>query len=94
MIVSTRVTITTEAQRIVPPSKNPTHVKILNVGAEVVRVGPNSDVSATEAWGINRLPDSPNVARNVYEFDLPPGDEMWAIVASGSAAINLWYQST
>jgi hypothetical protein len=93
MIVSTRVVVTNEAQQIVPPSKNPTHVKILNVGAEVVRVGPNASVSPTDAWGINRLPDSPNVPRNVYEFDLPAGEEMWAVVASGSAAINLWYQT-
>jgi len=94
MIVSTRVLVTTSAQQIVPPSKNPTHVKILNVGAQVVRVGPNSSVSTTDAWGINRLPENPNITRNVYEFDLPPGDEMWAVVASGSAAINLWYQTT
>jgi hypothetical protein len=94
MIVSTRVLVTTEAQKIVPQSANPTHVKILNVGAEVVRVGPDSQVSVTDAWGINRLPDSPNITRNVYEFDIPPGDEMWAIVASGSAAINLWYSTT
>jgi hypothetical protein len=94
MIVSTRLTITTTAQQIVPPSSNPQTVKLLNAGTEVVRVGGSSDVSPTLAFGINRLPDSPNVARNVFDFILNPGEEMWAVVAANTSDLNVWYQRT
>ena len=94
MIVSTRLTINTTAQRVVPASSNPVKVKLLNAGSEVVRIGGNSDVSSTLAFGINRLPDSPNVARNLYEFTLNPGEEIWAIVAANTSDLNVWYQRT
>jgi hypothetical protein len=94
MIVSTRLTITPEPQLVVPQSSNPQKVKLLNAGSEVVRVGGDSTVSTTAAFGINRLPDSPNVARNVYEFDLNPGEEIWAVVAANTSELNVWYQRT
>jgi hypothetical protein len=94
MIVSTRLTINTTAQRVVPPSSNPVKVKLLNAGAEVVRIGGNSDVSSTLAFGLNRLPADLNAPRNVYEFTLNPGEEIWAIVAANTADLNVWYQRT
>ena len=94
MIVSTRLTITTTAQRVVPASSNPQKVKLLNAGGEVVRIGGDADVSPTLAFGINRLPDNPNVARNVYEFVLNPGEEIWAIVNANTSDLNVWYQRT
>jgi hypothetical protein len=94
MIVSTRLTIGTEAQLVVPQSSNPQKVKLLNAGTEVVRIGGDSSVSSTLAFGINRLPDSPNVARNVYEFVLNPGEEIWAIVNANTSDLNVWYQRT
>jgi hypothetical protein len=92
MIVSTRLTITTTAQRVVPASPNPQKVKLLNAGSEVVRIGGDSTVSSTLAFGINRLPESPNVSRNVYEFVLNPGEEIWAIVNANTSDLNVWYQ--
>ena len=89
-IYSTRVTVGTEATRLVPAHYNPQKAKLINTGAEVVRVG-GPDVTL-EAFGLNRLPDSPNVPRNVFEFDLYPGEEIWGMVASGSAVVNVWYQ--
>ena len=92
MIVSTRVTITTEPQQVVPSSNMPVRVKLLNAGSEVVRIGGDADVSPTAAFGINRLPDSPNVARNVFDFTLNPGEEIWAVVAANTSDLNVWYQ--
>ena len=92
MIISTRKTITTTAQQVVEPSQNPQKVKFVNAGAEVVRIGGNSSVSPTLAYGLARLPDSPNVTRNVWEFDLNPGEEIWAIVAANTSDLNIWIQ--
>jgi hypothetical protein len=89
-IFSTRVTVTTEPTLLVPGHFNPQKAKLLNTGTEVVRVG-GPDVTL-EAFGLNRLPDSPNVARNVYDFDLGPIEEIWGMVAAGSAIVNVWYQ--
>jgi hypothetical protein len=89
-IFSTRVTVTTDPTLLVPGHFNPQKAKLLNTGAEVVRVG-GPDVTV-EAFGLNRLPDNPNIARNVYEFDLNATEEMWGIVTAGSAVVNVWYQ--
>jgi hypothetical protein len=89
-IFSTRVTVLTDPTLLVPAHFNPQRAKLLNTGAEVVRIG-GPDVTL-EAFGLNRLPDSPNVSRNVYEFDLYPGEEIWGMVAAGSAIVNVWYQ--
>jgi hypothetical protein len=89
-IYSTRVTVTTNPTLLVPGHYNPQKAKLINTGAEVVRVG-GPDVTL-EAFGLNRLPDSPNVARNVFEFDLNPVEEIWGMVATGTAIVNVWYQ--
>jgi hypothetical protein len=94
MIVSTRLTIGTTAQRVVPASSNPIKVKLLNAGTEVVRIGGDASVSKTLAFGLNRLPNNPEVARNVYEFTLNPGEEIWAVVNANTADLNVWYQGT
>jgi len=92
MIVSTRLTITTEAQRVVPSQNMPVQVKLLNAGAEVVRIGGDSSVSSTLAFGLNRLPAYLNAPRNVYDFTLNPGEEIWAVVNANTADLNVWYQ--
>jgi hypothetical protein len=89
-IYSTRVTVTTDPTLLVPGYFNPQKAKLLNTGAEVVRVG-GPDVTV-EAFGLNRLPDNPNIARNVYDFELNANEEIWGIVATGSAIVNVWYQ--
>ena len=94
MIRSTRVTITTEPQQVVAPSANPQRVKFINAGAEVIRIGGSADVSPTLAFGIPRLPDNPNTARNVIEIDLHPQEEIWAVVVANTADLNIWVQST
>ena len=91
MITSTRLTITTEPQQIVPPSGSHQTVKLLNAGAEVIRVGGDATVGAA-AYGLPRLPDSPNVARTPFDFSLNPGEEMWAVVAANTSDLNVWYQ--
>jgi hypothetical protein len=94
MIVSTRVTINTTPQRVVPAGSSPVKVQFINAGGEVVRIGGNSDVSSTAAFGLPRLPDSPNVTRNVIKFTLNPGEEIWAVVAANTSDLNVWYQRT
>lgn len=89
MIISTRVTVGTAAVQLVEPHNNPQDVKFVNTGTEVVRIGGDSSVS-TEAYGLARLPDSPNTTRNIWEFELGAGEEVWALTASGSAVINVW----
>jgi hypothetical protein len=94
MIVSTRLTIGTTAQQVVPASSNPVKVKLLNAGTEVVRIGGNSGVSKTLAFGLNRLPADPNAPRTVFEFTLNPGEEIWAVVNANTSDLNVWYQRT
>jgi hypothetical protein len=89
-IFSKRVTVTTDPTLLVPGYFNPQRAKLLNTGSEVVRVG-GPDVTV-DAFGLNRLPDSPNISRNVYEFDLNATEEIWGIVEAGSAIVNVWYQ--
>ena len=94
MITSKRVNVGTEAVQLVPPSANPQKVKFVNAGGEVVRIGGNSDVDPANAYGIARLPDSPNVTRNIWEFELNPQEEIWGITAANSSEVNVWIQST
>jgi len=91
MIVSTRIVITTEPQRIVPASGSPQKVKLLNAGGEVVRVGGDASLT-TQAYGLPRLPDSPNVPRTPFDFELNPDEELWAMVAQNTSELNVWYQ--
>jgi hypothetical protein len=93
MITSKRVTVGTEAVQLVAPAVNPQSVKFVNAGAEVVRIGGDSSVSSTNAYGLARLPDSPNVTRNVWEFELNPGEEIWGIVAANTSDVNVWIQT-
>ena len=92
MITSTRVTITPTPQQVVAPSQNPQSVKFVNAGTEVIRIGPNASVG-TAAYGLARLPDSPNVTRNIWEFELNPGEEIWAMVAANTSDLNVWIQT-
>jgi hypothetical protein len=94
MIVSTRVTINTTPQRVVPAGSSPVKVQFINAGGEVVRIGGNSDVSSTAAFGLPRLPADPNSPRTVFEFTLNPGEEIWAVVAANTSDLNVWYQRT
>lgn len=92
MIVSTRLTITTTPQRVVPSQSMSVRVQLLNAGNEVIRIGGDATVSSTAAFGLARLPNSPNVTRNVFEFTLNPGEEIWAVVAANTSDVNVWYQ--
>jgi hypothetical protein len=49
-------------------------------------------VSSTNAYGLARLPDSPNTTRNIWEFELNPGEEIWAVVAANTSDLNVWVQ--
>jgi hypothetical protein len=94
MITSKRVTVGTEAVQLVPPSANPQKVKFVNAGSEVVRIGGSAAVDPANAYGLARLPDNPNTARNIWEFELNPLEEIWAIVADNTSEVNVWIQST
>jgi hypothetical protein len=91
MIVSTRVTVGTQRIQLVPPHPNPQKVHLLNAGSVVVRVG-GPDVT-TEAFGLPAIPNDPNVTRTHFRFDLNPNESIWAITASGTASVNVWYQT-
>jgi hypothetical protein len=89
-IFSTRVTVTTVPTLLVPGHFNPQKARLLNASNVVVRIG-GPDVTTT-AYGMPALPDIPNVPRTEFEFDLNPQEEIFGIVASGSAVVNVWYQ--
>jgi hypothetical protein len=89
-IYSTRVTVTTNPTLLVPGYFNPQKARLLNVSDVVCRIGgPNV---TTEAYGLPALPNSPNIPRTEFTFFLNANEEIWGIVASGSAVINVWYQ--
>jgi hypothetical protein len=92
-IFSTRVTVGTAAVQVVPPGSSPVKVQFINAGTAVVRIG-GPDVSSTAAFGLPRLPADPNAARTVFDFTLNPGEDIWAVVASGTSDLNVWYQRT
>jgi hypothetical protein len=94
MIISTRITVGTAAVQLVGPSTQSQKVKLVNAGSEVVRVGGSADVHPTLAYGLARLPDSPNVTRNVWEFELDSLEEIWGITAAGESDVNVWIQRT
>ena len=89
-IFSTRVTVTSEPTLLVPGHFNPQKARLLNASAVVVRIG-GADVT-TEAYGMPALPDNPNVARTEFNFGLNAQEQIFGIVASGSAVVNVWYQ--
>jgi hypothetical protein len=89
-IYSTRVTVTTTPTLLVPGYFNPQKARLLNASNVVCRIG-GPDVT-TAAYGMPALPDNPNVPRTEFVFDLNATEEIWGIVASGSAIINVWYQ--
>jgi hypothetical protein len=89
-IYSTRVTVTTVPTKLVPGYFNPQKARLLNVSDVVCRIG-GPDVT-TEAYGLPALPNSPNIPRTEFTFQLNANEEIWGITASGSAIINVWYQ--
>jgi len=91
-IYSTRVTVTTDPTLLVPGYFNPQKARLLNASNVVVRIG-GPDVTTT-AYGMPALPDNPNVPRTEFVFSLNANEEIWGIVASGSAVINVWYQQS
>jgi hypothetical protein len=93
MITSTRKEITTVPQLVVPATINPQKVKFVNAGGEVIRIGGDASVSPTASFGLARLPDNPNVTRNIWEFTLNGGEEIWAVVAQNTSDLNVWVQS-
>jgi hypothetical protein len=91
MIVSTRVAVSTTRVQLVPPHPNPQKVHLLNAGSVVVRVG-GPDVT-TDAFGLPAIPNDPNVTRTHFRFDLNPNESISAITSSGTATVNVWYQT-
>jgi hypothetical protein len=89
-IYSTRITVEQEPVLLVPGSPNPQKARLLNTSNIVCRIG-GPDVTTT-AYGLPALPDNPNVPRTEFSFELNAQEEIWGIVASGSAVINVWYQ--
>jgi hypothetical protein len=89
-ILSTRITVGTEPIVLVPVQATHQKVQLLNTGQEVVRIG-GPDVNGT-AYGLPRLPDSPNVPRTPFSFELNPGESIWAVVAANTAEVNVWIQ--
>jgi hypothetical protein len=89
-IFSTRVTVTTDPTLLVPGHFNPQKARLLNASNVVVRIG-GPDVT-TEAYGLPALPNTPNVPRTEFTFDLNSQEQIFGVVASGSAVVNVWYQ--
>jgi hypothetical protein len=89
-IFSTRVTVTTDPTLLVPGHFNPQKARLLNASPVVCRIG--GPGVTTEAYGLPALPDNPNVPRTEFSFELNAQEEIFGIVASGSAVINVWYQ--
>jgi hypothetical protein len=92
MIISKRVTVGTAAIQLVEPHNQSQSVKFVNTGTEVVRIGGNENVNPANAYGLAALPNSPNITRNIWEFELNPGEAIWGIVGANSAVVNVWIQ--
>ena len=90
MIISKRVTVGTAATLLVAPSVQHQRVQLLNAGDEVVRIG-GPDVT-TDAYGLPRLPDNPNVARTQFTFELNPNESIFGLVAANTSQVNVWIQ--
>jgi hypothetical protein len=90
MIHSTRITVGTAVTLLVPPDNQMQYVSLLNAGTAIVRIG-GEDVT-TEAFGLPRIPENPNVSRTFFYATLNPGEAIYARTAGGEAAVNVWYQ--
>ena len=90
-ITSTRITVGTTATLLAAPSVQPQRVQLLNAGLEVVRIG-GADVT-TAAFGLPRLPDSPQVPRTPFTFQLNPGEGIFGVVAQNTSEVNVWIQT-
>jgi hypothetical protein len=90
MIISSRVTVGTAVTELVAPRNEHQQVQLLNAGQEVVRIG-GANVTAN-AYGLPRLPDSPNVPRTPFSFKLNPSEGIYAIVAANTSEVNVWVQ--
>jgi hypothetical protein len=92
MIISKRVTVGTAAMQVVEPHNQPQSVKFVNAGTEVIRIDGSDQIDPANAYGLARLPENPNVTRNIWEFELNPGESIWAITAANESALNVWIQ--
>jgi hypothetical protein len=92
LIISKRVTVGTAVVQLVGTHNQPQSVKFVNAGTAIVRIAGDEDFDAANAYGLARLPDSPNTTRNIWEFELNPGEAIWAKTSDGSSDINVWIQ--
>jgi hypothetical protein len=92
MIISKRVTVGTAVIELVAPHNQPQSIKFVNAGTAIVRISGDENVNPADAYGLARLPDSPNTTRNIWEFELNPGEAIWGITAGGSSDVNVWIQ--
>lgn len=90
MIISTRISVGTAATMLVTGRNQPQQVQLLNAGTAVVRIG-GPDVT-TNAYGLPRLPNNPDVARTPFTFRLNPDESIFGITASGTSDVNVWVQ--
>jgi hypothetical protein len=92
MIISKRVTVGTAAVQVVEQHSNPQSVKFVNAGTEVIRISGDSDIDPANAYGLARLPNTPNVPRNIWDFELNAGESIWARTAANESDLNVWIQ--
>jgi hypothetical protein len=92
LIISKRVTVGTAVVQVVEAHFNPQSVKFVNAGTEVIRIGGDENIDPANAYGIARLPDSPNTTRNIWEFELNAGESIWAKTAANESNLNVWIQ--
>jgi len=92
MIISKRVTVGTAAVQVVEPHSNPQSVKFVNAGTEVIRISGDSDIDPNNSYGLARLPDNPNISRNIWEFELNASESIWARTAASTSNLNVWIQ--
>ena len=91
MILSSRITVGTAVTELVSPKSQHQQVQLLNAGQEVVRIG-GPDVT-TAAFGLPRLPESPQVPRTPFAFRLNPGESIFGVVAQNTSEVNVWVQT-
>ena len=87
-IYSNRITVGTAAVQLVPPSNMAQEVALMNAGSVIVRVG--DETVTTAAWGLPAIPNDPNVSRTFFFTTIQPGDSIYGLTASGTAAVNIW----
>lgn len=75
------ITVTTSATKIVPASTERHSKTVKNNGAAVITLGKDANVTATSGITLASAATMP--------VDLAPGEELYAIVPSGTATVDV-----